>query len=103
MCVCALQQAEPAVNLIVPGCVGSETEHLEVQVEITRARLRLEPALQVFGRVSGATVHHEDHCMNCTSQRFGNDHPLDKPLAINKTLALPAGPADLAIGNGGFG
>lgn len=77
--------------------------HREVQAEVTDACLRLEPALQLFGRVSGGIVHNEDHVLDAPSERFRNDHLLDKGLEIDKTFALSAHSVDLAISNGASG
>src|SRR6266851_5436264 len=93
----ALQQTEPDFDLIQPRRVGRQPVHLKVQPPCTRLLLLTEPPRELFGRMGGAIVQDEDHCVDLSSQRFGNDFLVYKGLEIDKALALTAGPVDLAI------
>src|SRR6266550_5226539 len=93
----ALQHTEPDFDLIQPGGVGRQPEHLKVQPLFMRLFLLAEPAFELFGRMRGAIVQDEGHRMDLSSHRFGNDFLLYKGLEINKALALTAGSVDSPI------
>src|SRR5947209_11359248 len=95
--VFALQYTEPDFDLIEPGGVGRQPEHLKVQSSFTGLFLLAEPPLELFGRMSGAIVQDESHGVDLSSQRFGNDFLLHKGLEIDKALALTANSVNLAI------
>src|SRR6266404_1188741 len=54
--VFALQHTEPDFELIEPGGIGRQPEHLKVQLLVTGTFLLTEPAFQLFGGVRGAVV-----------------------------------------------
>ncbi len=97
--VFALQDTEPDFELIEPGGIGRQPEHLKVQSPITDTFLLTEPAFQLFGGVSGSVVQDEEHRLHLATKGFGNDFLLDKGLEIDEALAAAAGAVDLSIGD----
>jgi len=97
--VFALQHTEPDFELIEPGGIGRQPEHLKVQSPFTRLFLLTEPPLELFGRMGSAIVQDEGHRVDLASKGFGNDHLLEKGLEIDEALAAAAGAVDLSIGD----
>src|SRR5258708_7519168 len=93
----ALEQTDPDFDLIQPGGIGRQPEHLEAQPSFTHLLLLTEPAFKLFGGVRGSIIKDEGHRLHLTTQRFGNDLLLHKGLKIDKAFALPTGSIDLAI------
>ena len=59
--VFALQHTEPDLNLIQPGRIGRQPEHLKVQSPGTSAFLLTEPAFELFRSMGGAIVENQGH------------------------------------------
>ena len=101
--VFALQHAEPDFELIEPGGIGRQPEHLKMHSLVTGNCLFTQPALQLFGSVGRAIVQDERHGVDLATKRFRNDHLLHEGLEIDKTLPTAADPVDLCIGDGESG
>src|SRR5258707_2146890 len=95
--VFALQETEPDFDLIQPGGVGGQPMDLKMGPSVTHLFLLLEPAFELLGRVSCSIIENEDHGMDLTAQRFGNDLLLHKGLEIDKTFAASTRSVDVAI------
>src|SRR5260370_8461610 len=93
----ALEQTEPDFDLIQPGGIGRQPEHLEAQPSFTHLLLLTEPAFKLFGGVRGSIIKDEGHRLHLTTQRFGNDLLLHKGLKVDKAFAHPTGSIALAI------
>ena len=98
--VFALKHTEPNFELIKPGRIGRQPEHLKVQAPGTSAFLLTEPAFELFRCMCGAIVQDQGHRVDLPSKGFGNDLLLHEGLEIDKAFALTAGSVDLAISNG---
>src|SRR6266436_6723784 len=97
--VFALQPTPPDFELIEPGGIGRQPEHLKVQLLVTGTFLLTEPAFQLFGGVRGAVVQDEEHRLHLAAKGFGNDHLLHKGLEIDEALAAAASAVDPSISN----
>lgn len=98
--VFALKHTEPNFELIKPGRIGRQPEHLKVQPPGTSAFLLTEPTFELLGSVRRSIIEDEGHRVDAPSSCFGNDLLLNKGLEIDKAFALAAGAVDLAISHG---
>ena len=97
--VFALQHTEPDFELIEPGSIGRQPEHLKMQSLVTGSCLFTQPAFQLLGSMGRAIVQDEGHGVDLAPKRFRNDHLLHEGLEIDKTLPTAADPVDLSIGD----
>jgi hypothetical protein len=97
--VFALEHTEPDFDLIQPGCIGRQPEHLKVQPSITSPLLCAEPAFELLGSVGGSIIQDEGHRVDFPSQCLRNDCLLYKGLEIGKAFATTARSVDRPISN----
>src|SRR5579884_17569 len=93
----ALQQAEPDFELIEPGGIGRQPEHLKVQAPFADLFLLLQPAFKLFRSMGGSIIENEDDVLHLPTQSFRNDLLLHKSLEVDKAFALTTGGVDLAV------
>src|SRR2546430_11495922 len=89
--VFALQHTEPDFDLIEPGGIGRQPEHLKVESLLRGDFLLTEPAFELLGGMGRSIIEDEGHGVDAPSQSFGNDLLLHKGLEIDKAFALAAG------------
>jgi hypothetical protein len=93
----ALKHTEPNFDLIKPGRIGRQPEHLKVKVPFAGAFLLAKPTFELFGCVRRSIIQNESHRVDASSLRFGKNFLLKKGLEIDKTLAAAAGSVDLPV------
>ena len=98
--VFALQHTEPDFDLIQPGGIGRQPEHLKVESPFRGVFLLTEPAFELLRRMRRAIIQDEGHGVDAPSQCLGNDFLLHKGLEIDKAFATAAGSVDLPVSDG---
>lgn len=95
-----LEEAKPDLDLIEPGSIGRQPQHLKMQTKIAHATQLLEPAFELPGGMRRPIIENEDDRLNVTVQGFSKDDLLHNALEIDKALALAASTVDPAISDG---
>jgi hypothetical protein len=82
-----LQQAEPNLNLVQPGSILGQLNHLHGKRPSLLLLLLKQPGLQLFGRMGRAVIEDQPDFFDPALDRFGHNHLQKEGLKIGKTLA----------------